>query len=320
VNRQPVVQAHGLHQTLALFLALAAGFVLRAQPPEPPGATFSANADLVLLNATVRTRKGGFVPGLDKTDFEVLEDGVPQTIRIFQRQDAPVAIGLVVDHSGSMRPKRHDVAAAALAFVRSSNPQDQMFIVNFNGHVSFGLPPTQLFSASPASLEDALNGVPWSGRTALYDAIAAGLTRLGETSLERKVLIVISDGGDNASHHQRQQVLDAAVRSGAVIYTIGLFDPDDTDQDPGLLKQLAQVSGGRAFLPRETPEIVPVCERIAEEIRNQYTIGYAPAKPPGDCHFRRIQVRVTARGGSGDLVRTRTGYISCPERQEASRP
>ncbi len=312
-----MVQAPGLHQLGALFLALAAGSVLRAQPPEPPGATFSANADLVLLNATVRTRRGGFVPGLGKADFEVLENGVPQTICVFQRQDAPVAVGLVVDHSGSMRPKRHDVAAAALAFVRSSNPKDQMFIVNFNERVSFGLPPTQLFSANADGLEGALNGMPWQGRTALYDAIAAGLGRLGEATLDHKALILISDGGDNSSRYGRRQVLEAATRSDAAIYTIGLFDPDDSDQDPGLLKKLARVSGGRTFLPRNPAEVVPLCARIAEEIRNQYTIGYSPAKPPGDCRFRRIEVRVTARGNAGDVVRARAGYLACPGRQEA---
>jgi Ca-activated chloride channel homolog len=283
---------------------------------EPPrgSAIISVNADLVVLHATVRDKRGGFVSGLGKDNFQVLEDGAPQEIRVFQHEDVPVVVGLIVDNSGSMGPKRKDVTAAAVAFVRSSNPQDEMFVVNFNERVSFGLPNTKLFSASPAELEAALNGVPANGKTALYDAINAGIEHLKQATLDKKVLIVISDGGDNASHHTLNQVLDSARRSSAIIYTVGLFDENDEDRNPGVLRKIARVTGGEAFLPDETSKVVPVCERIAEDIRNQYTLGYSPSNQKLDNAYRTIKVTATGRHGEKLLVRTRSGYIASPER------
>src|SRR5579885_1326797 len=160
-------------------LSLMIGPWLFAQTELPSGgATISVDVDLVVLHATVRNTKGGFASGLGKDNFQVFEDGAPQAIRVFQHGDVPVAVGLIFDNSGSMGPKRKDVTAAALAFVRSSNPQDEMLVVNFNEHVFFGLAGTKLFSASGTELEGALNGVPAHGRTALYDAIEAGLAHL----------------------------------------------------------------------------------------------------------------------------------------------
>ena len=193
--------------TIACFLPLI--FLISAKPipgqttAQPGNSTISVDVDLVVLHATVRGRKGGFVSGLGKGDFKVLEDGAPQIVRVFEHEDVPVAVGLVVDNSGSMGRKRKEVTAAALAFVRSSNPQDEMFVVNFNERTAFGLPNTELFSASASKLERALNGVPANGKTALYDAIEVGLAHLKKATLDKKVLIVISDGGDNASHHTR---------------------------------------------------------------------------------------------------------------------
>lgn len=298
-------------------LALA---LLTAQSGNP---TFSADVDLVMIHPTVRNNKGGFVAGLKQDSFRVFEDGAPQTIRIFQHEDVPVAVGLVVDNSGSMAKKRKGVTAAALAFVQSSNPHDEMFIVNFNEHVTFGLPDTEMFSASPAALETALNGIPANGRTALYDAIGAGLARLNKSTLEKKALIVISDGGDNASHAKLARLLEDAGRSDAMIYTIGLFDhegDDDDDRNPGVLKKIARATGGQAFFPEETGDVVNICRRIAEEIRNQYTIGYLPSNQKFDGAYRAI--RVTANGPHGESypVRTRAGYIASPKAGQEKRP
>ena len=234
------------------------------------------DVELVVLHATVRDRKGRFVSGLQKQDFRVYENDQPQTIELFQHEDVPVAVGLVVDNSGSMQPKQSDVAAAALAFVRSSNAEDEMFVVNFNENVTFGLPNTELFSAKPSELDGALMGVPARGKTALYDAIEAALTHLQKASRDKKVLIVISDGGDNASKHTLNQVLQDAERSDAIIYTIGLFDEYDTDRNPRVLKQIARATGGEAFFPEKTSAVVKICEGIAAGLRNQYTIGYSP--------------------------------------------
>jgi Ca-activated chloride channel homolog len=272
------------------------------------------DVNLVVLHATVRDRKGGFVSGLKKDDFRVFENGVRQEIQVFQFEDVPVAVGLVVDNSGSMQRKRQDVTAAAVAFARSSNPKDQMFVVNFNEQVSLGLPDTELFSASTPELLEALNGVPAMGRTALYDAVEEGLEHVEKSTINKKVLIVVSDGGDNASRHTLAQVLDTAARSDVIIYTIGLFDEYDEDRNPGVLKKIARATGGEAFMPRETSQVVPICLRIAEDIRNQYTIGYVSTNQKLDNTYRRIAV--TARGPHGEklMVRTRAGYIASPER------
>ncbi len=304
---------------LPLFLLLSAPFLLGQETtPAPDEPTISVDVNLVLLHATVSNRKSGFVSGLAKDQFKVFEDGTPQDIRIFEHEDVPVAVGLIVDNSGSMRQKRKDVSDAALAFVRASNPRDEMFVVNFNEQVSFGLPGTNLFSASPAELERALNGVPARGQTALYDAIQAGLDHLKKATIDKKVLIVISDGGDNASHGTLAQILQTAGRSDAIIYTVGLFDEDDEDRNPGVLRKISSATGGETFLPDETSKIVSVCQRIAADIRNQYTIGYVPSDPKLDNAQRSIKVTATGAHGERLMVRTRSGYIASPDR--AARP
>jgi VWFA-related protein len=296
-------------------LFLIAGQCLPGQtvpPPENP--TISVNVNLVVLHATVLDRKGGFVSGVQKEGFHVYEDGAPQVIRVFDHEDVPVAVGLAVDNSGSMSRKRKDVTAAARAFVRASNPLDEMFVVNFNERVTFGLPDTRLFSASTAELERALNGIPASGRTALYDAIEAALNHLKKATLDKKVLIVISDGGDNASHHKLGEVLDDAGRSDAIVYTVGLFDEAEENRNRGVLMKIARATGGEALLPQETSQVVAICEQIATDVRNQYTIGYVPSNQKLDSTRRTIKVTATGRHGEKLLVRTRAGYIAPPER------
>jgi Ca-activated chloride channel family protein len=299
---------------LPLFF-LVLGQPLGGQTGSAPGdSTISVDVNLVVLHATVLDRKGGFVSDLQKEDFHVYEDGAPQVIRVFDHEDVPVAVGLAVDNSGSMSRKRKDVTAAALAFVRASNPRDEMFIVNFNERVTFGLPDTRLFSASSMELEEALNGNPASGRTALYDAIEAGLNHLKKATVDKKVLIAISDGGDNASHHRLDQVLEDAGRSDAIVYTVGLFDEAEEGLNPGVLRKIARATGGEAFLPQETSQVVPICKQIAEDIRNQYTIGYIPSNQKLDNARRKIKVTAARRHGETLLVRTRAGYTASPQR------
>ena len=315
---QKAVPAGGRIPTLLCslpLLFLLAGQHLSGQTTVQPGsATISVDVDLVVLHVTVLDSKGGFVSGLQKGNFRVFDDGVPQEIRVFQHEDVPVAVGLIVDNSGSMGRKREEVTAAALAFVRSSNPRDEMFVVNFNERVSFGLPNTELFSASTSELEHALNGLPANGRTALYDGIEDGLAHLKEAILDKKALIVISDGGDNASHHTLSQVLESAGRSDVIIYTVGLFDQDDVDRNPGVLRRIARATGGQMFLPQETSQVVPICERIAEDIRNQYAIAYVPSNQKLDSSYRTIRVTATGPHNQKLLARTRAGYIASPER------
>ena len=296
-------------------LLLLGGAEMSAQQSSDTG-SFSVDVNLVVLHATVVNKRGGFVSGLDKQDFQIKDGSKPQDIRFFSHEDVPVAVGLIVDNSGSMRPKRADVAAAALAFVRESNPRDQMFIVNFNEEPSFGLNSTVLFSADPTELEHALNGVPARGQTALYDAIWTGLEQVKKSSIDKKVLIVISDGGDNASrHHTLQQVLDAADRSDVIIYTVGLFDEYDDDRNPGVLTKLAQTTGGEVYLPKEIPKVVRISEQIAGDIRNQYTIGYHPSNETVRSGFHSIQVTAVGPHREKCIVRTRRGYMVSPERK-----
>jgi VWFA-related protein len=286
------------------------------QEPEP--FKIAVNVDLVVLQATVRDHKGSIVSDVREQDFEVYEDGVRQSIRLFKHEDIPVTVGLVIDHSGSMHHKLPDVVAAARTFVRSSNPEDQMFVVNFNEHVTLGLPGEMSFSNRSEELESAIWRTSTAGQTALYDAVAEALERLRAGSRDKKVLIVISDGGDNASVHSLAEVLKMAGQSSAVVYTIGIFDQQDEDQNPGVLRHLARATGGEAFFPEQLDEVVPICERIARDIRHQYTIGYFPTSKAQPGVYRAI--RVTANGPAGKLsVRARSGYIAGGEQPPAKR-
>jgi Ca-activated chloride channel family protein len=279
-----------------------------AEPAELPY-RISVNLDLVVLQATVRDRKGGFASDLTVQDFQVFEDGVRQNLRIFRHEDSPVTVGLVVDHSGSMRHRLTEVMAAAELFVESSNPKDQMFVVNFNDNVRLGLPEGTPFSNRGDELEAAIGQTPAEGQTALYDAVSVALDRLKSGSHEKKVLIVISDGGDNASSLNLVGVLKKAGESNAVLYTIGIFSPDDADQNPGVLTRMARETGGEAFFPAELSQVGPICQRIALDIRQQYTLGYVSANTKKMGGHRAI--RVTAQAAGRDLVvRTRTGYIA----------
>ncbi|MEP7367166.1 MAG: VWA domain-containing protein [Acidobacteriota bacterium] len=314
-----------IHQVVPLLVVAAIVSSGGQQLSPPAGAQalhpfeVSVNVDLVQVYATVRDREGRFVAGLVEGDFEVYEDGVKQTVRLFAHEDIPVTVGLVVDHSGSMRGKLTEVTSAARSFVQSSNPEDQMFVVNFNEYVSLGLPPSIRFTNRSEELEAAILNAPATGQTALYDATAKALHQLLEDSRNKKVLVIISDGGDNVSKHTLAQILDMAGRSSALIYTIGIFEPDDPDRNSGVLRQLAQASGGEAFFPGELANIVAVCEGIASDIRNQYSLGYVSHNPTQSSANRKI--RVTAKSAtSGKLrVRARAGYITGPALDDTSR-
>jgi VWFA-related protein len=266
----------------------------------------STTTRLVLLDVGVRQPSGPFVSGLTKDDFHVFEDGKPQTITEFANKDIPVTVGIAVDESGSMRGKRPEVLTAALGFLSSSNPQDEMFVLNFNEKVSHGLPDTVLFSDNYDQLRSALwSGVP-QGRTALYDAIVTGLKQLDMGRRDKKTLIVISDGGDNVSTATIKDVTNMVLDSLATIYTIGVYSEDDPDKNPAVLKQLATISGGEFYQLPKLEDVVPVCKRIAQDIRTRYTIGYIPqdaGKP-----VRHIKVTASSPEHPKLVVHTRTSY------------
>ena len=299
----------------------SSGPAARQQQNPAPANSIKMTVGLVVLHATTENKKGVSVSGLDKTDFEVLEDGIAQRIETFSHEDVPVTVGLVVDGSGSMRPKHNDVLSAAQTFARASNANDEMFVVNFNEYVSFGLPDDVAFTNKPAALQLALAQSPVSGQTALYDAMAAALQQLKRGSRDKKVLIIISDGGDNASSHNNlKQVMTLAVESNAVIYAIGLFDETDLDKNPAVLKQFAHATGGEFFQPETISDVVPLCAQIARDIRNQYTIAYTPTNAAQDGAFRAIQVRAKAAGHDRLVVRTRPGYYAPGARSQPAPP
>jgi Ca-activated chloride channel family protein len=269
---------------------------------------FTTSVQMVVLQATVLTNKGSFVRGLRQQNFTVYEDSHPQTISLFSHNDSPVAIGLIVDNSGSMRRKHTAVLAAARAFTRNSNPRDELFVVSFNEKVTLGLPSSQLFSANSRELERALPLTVGGGKTALYDALETALSHIRELKQDKKALILISDGGDNASSHSLEQIIDDATNSDVVIYTIGLFGKDEDLTSPEFMKRISAVTGGETFLPKRPSQAANNCKRIAQTIRTEYTLGYSPSNVGSTGKFRAIHVNVTTKDKVKLIARTRLGY------------
>ncbi|HUA87483.1 MAG TPA: VWA domain-containing protein [Bryobacteraceae bacterium] len=289
-----------------LLAACAGSFFLRGASAQDY--TIRSDVRLVLLDVSVTDARGNPVSGLSKDSFRVFEDGRPQTITVFDHEDLPVTVGILVDDSGSMTPKRSQVLSAAELLIAESNPHDEVFIVHFNDSVTFGLPPKTLFSDDIKELKKALvRGTPM-GKTALNDAIVTGLERLELGHRSRKTLVLISDGGDNASEHSRAETLAMVEKSLATIYTVGLYDAEDPDRDPALLKKLVRISGGQAFFPDSPQEMTPVCRRIAKDIRARYTVGYRPEEANGKNALRHVRVSVSAPGRGHLTVRTRESY------------
>jgi VWFA-related protein len=303
---------------LRCFLALLVFFLTQCvsgaqdshSPPERPSEEFTLtiNANMVLLSATVLDRHNALVSGLVQDDFRVYEDGVLQPLRFFSHEDIPVTAGILVDNSASMGSKRSDVIASAMAFARSSNPQDQMFVVHFSDRVSFGLAAGTQFTDRPEMLLAALSNIHAAGQTALYDGIAAGLEHLKRGKSEKKVLILIADGDDNASKSSLAQIIEMAKQSSAIIYAIGIFDEQDGDQKPGVLKRLARETGGEAFFPESSSELGVICKEIARDIRNQYMLAYVPRTEEKAGSYRTIEVKASAPHHGSLHVRTRAGY------------
>jgi VWFA-related protein len=283
-------------------------------------AAFSTRSELVVLHVTVNDRHGRYVGGLPNSAFNVLEEGRPQLIQFFQSEDAPVTVGLLIDNSGSMRGNRDLMLAAAEAFVTNSNPQDEVFALTFNETIRAALPSDAPFTSEADVLRAALSGiiVP-RGRTALFDAIAAGRQYLGMGRYERKVLVVVSDGGDNASHETFQHVLRQTEASNAVLYAVAIADPLEPEARTERLEQLAQASGGLAFRPRDSHAVADVLKRVAVDIRSAYSLGYVPSDTTGSSAFRRLGVIVKSADGRRLVARTRAGYLAGVESAPSTR-
>jgi Ca-activated chloride channel homolog len=275
--------------------------------PDNQQTTIRTNVNLVQLQATVKDVKGHAVAGLEKGAFQLFVDDVLQPITVFQGEDAPVTAGIVIDNSASMAPKREEVIAAALAFARASNPKDEMFVVHFNNRARFGLPEGTRFTGNISELEAAIAAFELGGTTAFYDALMTAESQFRWAGYPRKVLLTITDGGDNSSRSTMAEAIDGATKAGVVIYSIGIFAADNRDRNPKVLSEIAQQTGGKAFFPEQVNDVTNICISVAREIRNQYTLGFPGAE---DGQFHRI--RVTAKDPRyGPLeVHTRTGYFA----------
>ncbi|HEY2153472.1 MAG TPA: VWA domain-containing protein [Vicinamibacterales bacterium] len=289
-----------------LVSAVAALIVLAAPAQEP---SFRAtSSELVVLPVIVTDHRGVFVPDVARERFSVFDNGRPVPIEIFTNQDSPATVGLVIDASSSMRNKMGEVQAAALAFARSSNPEDELFALRFNDDVDDAVPGRKFLLAEDAeAIAAAIGTLKPDGQTALYDALLEALERLGSATRARKALVVISDGGDNASQAKLADVLARARRSNAAIYTVGVFDRDDDDRNPGVLKSLAEATGALRFLPQSPGELLRACVQIAHEIRSGYTIGYVPPDKDGAFHRVRVAIQPDSRPLT---LRTRPGYFA----------
>lgn len=293
-----------------------------AEPSAPPQEAsqdayrIKTQVNLVVLHASVLNDRSAFVPGLKEENFKVFEDKVEQKLSVFKQEDVPVSFGLVVDNSGSMRAKRPQVNAAAMTFVKTSNPQDEGFVVNFND--DYYLDTEHDFTSDLTEMKTALERIDARGSTALFDAVIGSLDHLKKGTRDKKVILVVTDGEDNASRHSLENAVEQAQRSNALIYAVGLFSDDDIKHDHRAMKrartalsQLANATGGLAFFPENVEDTEAICTQIARDIRNQYTMAYYPTNAARDGSFRSVQVEVIPPRGAGKLtVRTRTGYFA----------
>ena len=286
----------------AILCALAIGLSPQAEDP----IAIRADVNLVQLHPRVTDGEGRPVLGLPKDAFQLFIDNVEQPITVFQRDDAPVTAGIVLDNSASMSPKRQEVVSAALAFARASNPLDEMFVVHFSDHSRLGLPKGTLFTGSISALENAIAAFDLGGTTAFYDALLTAQSQFRSAANSRKVLLTITDGGDNSSHATLTEALNAVREAGIVVYPIGMFDESDRDQNPQVLSTIAQQTGGEAFLPGQVTDINKICVSIAKEIREEYTLGFPGAE---DGQYHRIRLTVKDPEHSRLEVHTRAGYI-----------
>jgi Ca-activated chloride channel family protein len=271
---------------------------------------------LVVLHASVLNDRSIFVPGLKQENFRVFEDKVEQKMAVFKQEDVPVSFGLVIDNSGSMRDKRPQVNAAALTFVKTTNPQDEGFVVNFND--DYYLDTEHDFTSDLGEMRTALERIDARGSTALYDAVIGSLDHLKKGTRDKKVILIVTDGEDNASRHSIENTVEQAQRNDALIYAVGVFSDDDIKHNRRAMKkartalsQLANATGGLAFFPEDANDTEAICTQIAHDIRNQYTLAYYPSNLARDGSFRSVQVEILPPHGSGKLsVRTRSGYYA----------
>jgi Ca-activated chloride channel homolog len=314
---------------LAVFAAALLGALPLAaqQRPATPsqedtGTVIRTDVRLVVLHTTVVDKNAHLVTNLPQTAFTVTENGVKQEVRKFKREDVPVSMGLIIDNSGSMRDKRASVEAAAMALVKDSNPDDEVFVVNFNDDAFLDNPHQKDFTSNLKEMEEALTRIDSRGGTAMRDAIRMSIDHLKQKAhKDKKVLVVVTDGNDNSSLVTLENLVKAAQQSEVLVYGIGLLSEEEkreAKRAQRALESLAEATGGETYFPKEVTEVERIAHQVARNIRSQYTIQYTPSNSAMDGSYRQIKVAVT--GPNKPVARTRSGYYATPDEQAPAAP
>lgn len=296
---------------LSTSLVLAQSSPSSAAPPQDQDPVFRSDTRLVLLPISVSDKSGKLITDLQQKAFKVYENGAEQPIKLFRREDVPISLGIIIDNSGSMREKRQKVETSSMDLVKASNPQDEVFIVNFNDDAWLDVP----FTSDIKKMEGGVAKIDSRGGTAMRDAINLSLDYLKkEGKRQKKVLLVITDGNDNASSISLEKLVNRAQQEEVLVYSIGLLNEEERREAriaKRALDGLTRESGGMAFYPKALAEVDQIALQVAHEIRNQYTIAYSPTVQAMDGSFR--QIKVTVNGPGHPIVRTRTGYYATPD-------
>jgi len=317
----------GRHPLAMRCLALAAYVLLGLRAPaqvagpqtpirpfeqaKPGGKPIQVNVQLALVNVTVTDPYGRLVTGLEKDNFHVFEDGVPQEIVNFSSEDVPISIGIVLDMSGSMSDKVDKARQAAVQFLKTANPQDEFFLVSINDRAEL----TTRFTSSIEELQNQMLFSKAKGETALLDGIYLGLSQMRFARNGRRALLIISDGGDNHSRYSESDIRNFVKEADCQLYTIGVFDANDMGRTleeqygPTLLSEIAELSGGRVFPVADLNDLPDIAAKIGTELRNQYVLGYKPSDARHDGAWRKIKVKLKPPKGVPPLsVYAKTGY------------
>jgi Ca-activated chloride channel family protein len=309
-----------LPSSLSLLAVLLAAIASAQNPPAPKPdkdagkdvPLFTSDTRLVILPVTVADKSGKLIPNLPQSAFKVFENGAEQLIKVFRREDVPVSLGIIIDNSGSMRDKRLKVETASADLVKASNPQDEVFVVNFNDDAYLDVP----FTNDIKKLEQGLARIDSRGGTAMRDAITMSIDYLKESGQkQKKVLLIVTDGNDTASTGTLEKLVAKAQKAEVLIYAIGLLNEEERHEAKKAkraLDELTGASGGLSYYPKDLTEVDRIALQVAHEVRNQYTIAYTPTIEALDGSYRAIKVTVSGAGRT-PLVRTRTGYYATPD-------
>jgi VWFA-related protein len=289
------------------------------QPRESQkGYTIGVNVDQVVVHTTVLDKSGHFVSGLKKEDFRIYEDGIGQTVNLFSQEDVPVSLGIVLDTSGSMRNKIDNVNRAALAFIKASNPQDEVFLIGFNDQVEL----LEDYTSDLEEISDALDNIIVSGGTALYDAVHLAVEKAQKGIKPKKAIVLITDGEDRDSYYKLEEMVAKVQESDVQVYSVGFLSPvpekglfgrwskSVPEKAHDALQLISEDTGAKAFFPQKVAEIGQIVSEVAYELRNQYSIGYISTNTSRDGSYRRIKVELDPSKAAGRLVRYRRGYTT----------